>query len=108
MCSRRQFSIGNSLQVSSETLAPRYRLEGWQGTAWLLERLYVNRFSKPELQIAIQTNRRASSHNYTRQTGFVDSADPYTHWDGWGETASLSGENAGLRRHLEDAVAWIG
>ena len=24
--------------------------DGWQGTAWLLERLYPTRFSKPEIQ----------------------------------------------------------
>jgi hypothetical protein len=52
--------------------------------------------------------RRTPSGNYTRARGFVDSLDPYTHWDGWGETASLSGEDAGLRRHLEDTGAWTG
>jgi hypothetical protein len=26
--------------------------DGWQGTAWLLERLYPTRFSKPEIQIS--------------------------------------------------------
>jgi len=28
--------------------------DGWQGTAWLLERLYPQRFSQPELQISLQ------------------------------------------------------
>jgi hypothetical protein len=28
--------------------------DGWQGTAWLLERLYPSRFSRPEVQISLQ------------------------------------------------------
>ena len=28
--------------------------DGWQGTAWLLERLYPQRFSRPEVQISLQ------------------------------------------------------
>jgi phage terminase large subunit len=52
--------------------------------------------------------RNAYAGNYTKQIGFVDSADPYTNWDGWGQTASLSSENVGLRRHLEDTGAWTG
>jgi len=30
--------------------------EGWQGTAWLLERLYPTRFSKPEVQISLSNS----------------------------------------------------
>ena len=30
--------------------------DGWQGTAWLLERLYPSRFSRPEVQISLQNN----------------------------------------------------
>jgi len=53
--------------------------------------------------------RRASSGNYLKVQGFVDSADPYTHWDSWGEKArNLSGDNTGLRQHLEDTGAWTG
>jgi len=29
-------------------------VDGWQGTAWLVERLYPHRFSRPELQISLQ------------------------------------------------------
>src|SRR5262249_61079449 len=31
-------------------------VEGWQGTAWLLERLYPTRFSKPEVQISLSNS----------------------------------------------------
>jgi phage tail-like protein len=34
--------------------------------------------------------RNTYAGNYTRQTKFVDSVDPYSNWDGWGETASLA------------------
>src|SRR5262249_32467966 len=30
--------------------------DGWQGTAWLLERLYPTRFSKPEVQISLSNS----------------------------------------------------
>src|SRR5215469_15502852 len=30
--------------------------DGWQGTAWLLERLYPTRFSKPEVQISLNNS----------------------------------------------------
>jgi hypothetical protein len=30
--------------------------DGWQGTAWLLERLYPSRFSRPEVQISLQNS----------------------------------------------------
>ena len=30
--------------------------DGWQGTAWLLERLYPTRFSKPEIQISLSNS----------------------------------------------------
>jgi hypothetical protein len=30
--------------------------DGWQGTAWLLERLYPTRFSKPEVQISVSNS----------------------------------------------------
>jgi hypothetical protein len=53
--------------------------------------------------------RRAASGNYLKAQGFVDSADPYTHWDSWGQSArSLSSKNEGLRRQLEDTGAWTG
>jgi hypothetical protein len=31
-------------------------VDGWQGTAWLLERLYPTRFSKPEVQISLSNS----------------------------------------------------
>jgi hypothetical protein len=30
--------------------------DGWQGTAWLLERLYPTRFSRPEIQISLNNS----------------------------------------------------
>ena len=30
--------------------------DGWQGTAWLLERLYPTRFSRPEIQISLSNS----------------------------------------------------
>jgi hypothetical protein len=30
--------------------------DGWQGTAWLLERLYPTRFSKPEIQSSLSNS----------------------------------------------------
>ena len=30
--------------------------DGWQGAAWLLERLYPTRFSKPEIQISLNNS----------------------------------------------------
>jgi hypothetical protein len=30
--------------------------EGWQGTAWCLERMYPARFAKPEIQLSISNN----------------------------------------------------
>jgi hypothetical protein len=55
--------------------------------------------------VGVFTIRNTYAGNYTKHQGFVDSADPYTNWDSWGECASLSGENAGLRRHLEEHLA---
>jgi hypothetical protein len=31
-------------------------VDGWQGTSWCLERLYANRFARPEVQLNIQNN----------------------------------------------------
>jgi hypothetical protein len=30
--------------------------DGWQGSAWLLERLYPTRFSRPEIQISLNNS----------------------------------------------------
>jgi hypothetical protein len=52
--------------------------------------------------------RNAQVGNYTKETGFVDSADPYTHWDSWGEGADLGGDGVGARRDLEADGCWTG
>jgi hypothetical protein len=39
--------------------------DGWQGTAWILERLYPTRFSKPEVQIQMNSEANASGHQLT-------------------------------------------
>jgi hypothetical protein len=47
----------------AEALRLKYRLarveaggQGWQGTAWALERIYPQRFSRPDIQLAQQIN----------------------------------------------------
>jgi hypothetical protein len=52
--------------------------------------------------------RNAFAGNYTKQTRLVDSADPYTNWDSWGETASISGNGASTQRDLENDGCWTG
>jgi hypothetical protein len=52
--------------------------------------------------------RNAFAGNYTKQTRLVDSADPDTNWDGWGETASISGNGASTQRDLENDGCWTG
>ena len=39
--------------------------DGWQGTAWLLERLYPQRFSRPEVQISLQNTYNQTSNALT-------------------------------------------
>jgi hypothetical protein len=59
---RRDSEFVRKIKVAvSERLAKRlFRIEsgadGWQGTAWLLERLYPTRFSKPEVQISLSNS----------------------------------------------------
>jgi hypothetical protein len=53
--------LGKIKNAVSTRLAMRLsRIEsganGWQGTAWLLERLYPTRFSKPEIQISLNNS----------------------------------------------------
>jgi hypothetical protein len=53
--------LGKIKNAVSRRLAMRLsRIEtgadGWQGTAWLLERLYPTRFSKPEIQISLSNS----------------------------------------------------
>ena len=37
-------------------------VDGWQGTAWVVERLYPSRFSKPEIQLSINNNLLTENH----------------------------------------------
>ena len=39
--------------------------DGWQGTAWLLERLYPSRFSRPEVQISLQNTFNQTNNALT-------------------------------------------
>jgi hypothetical protein len=39
--------------------------DGWQGTAWLLERLYPTRFAKPEVQISLQNTFNQTTNGLT-------------------------------------------
>jgi hypothetical protein len=39
--------------------------DGWQGTAWLLERLYPSRFSRPEVQISLQNTYNQTTNALT-------------------------------------------
>ena len=39
--------------------------DGWQGTAWLLERLYPQRFSRPEVQISLQNTFNQTTNALT-------------------------------------------
>jgi hypothetical protein len=39
--------------------------DGWQGTAWLLERLYPSRFSRPEVQISLQNTSNQTTNALT-------------------------------------------
>jgi hypothetical protein len=48
--------------------------------------------------------RSAMGHNYTHQRGFVDSADPVTNWDPWGQSEGTSG----LQAQLERDGCWSG
>ena len=40
-------------------------VDGWQGTAWLLERLYPSRFSRPEVQISLQNTFNQTTNALT-------------------------------------------
>jgi hypothetical protein len=39
--------------------------DGWQGTAWLLERLYPSRFSRPEVQISLRNTFNQTTNALT-------------------------------------------
>jgi hypothetical protein len=50
-------------------------VDGWQGTAWLLERLYPSRFSRPEVQISLQNTFNQTTNALT----IVVSKEEYEH-----------------------------
>jgi phage terminase large subunit len=53
--------------------------------------------------------RNPGRGNYTQRAGFVDSADPYTHWDSWGQRANFGQEGeSDWREQLERERCWPG